>query len=92
MKWMWLVLLLGLASCEPRPDMQIISEATQNVERRFTIQKIAVFSDALAYDGKRGIYIVVDLDTKKEFIGVSGIGISELGSHKEGKITVQDER
>lgn len=59
---------------------------------RVTITRIGVFDDSIAYAGQRGIYIITDHKTGKEFIGISGIGISETGEHKDGKTTHQDER
>ncbi|HCJ5492477.1 TPA: hypothetical protein NUW79_003117 [Escherichia coli] len=41
------------------------------------------YKDSLAYDGERGIYTITDNKTGKEFVGVSGVGIAELGSHSE---------
>lgn len=50
---------------------------------RFTVTLGAKFKDGLAYDGERGIYMITDHKTGKEFVGVSGVGIAELGSHSE---------
>lgn len=50
---------------------------------RFTVTLGAKFKDSLAYDGERGIYMITDNKTGKEFVGVSGVGIAELGSHSE---------
>ena len=63
---------------------------------RFTVVRDSVAVDDLAYNSKRGIYVITDNETGKEYIGVSGIGIAETGSHSRssGKTTttVQDER
>lgn len=63
---------------------------------RFEVSRAGVFDDPLAYSGKRGVYVIRDKTTGKEFVGVSGIGISETGKHTKtvGKITsnVPDER
>ncbi|MDK4687856.1 hypothetical protein [Kingella negevensis] len=34
-----------------------------------------------AYGNKRGVYVIKDSDTGREFVGISGVGIAELGSH-----------
>lgn len=60
--------------------------------QRFTVTRVGIFEDVLAYDDRRGIYIIKDQKTGQEFIGISGIGISELGSHSTGKSTYSDER
>lgn len=56
---------------------------------RITVKRISVISDNMAYRGERGIYVIVDNETGKEYIGVSGIGITETGSHtvSSGKTT-----
>ncbi len=60
------------------------------------LKRVAVFEDNLAYEGKRGIYEVRDTETGVVYLGVSGIGITELGSHviSNGKtsVIIQDER
>lgn len=63
---------------------------------RVDVERIGVFTDELAYQGRRGVYVIRDKATGREFIGVSGIGISEVGLHSQpvGKIisTLPDER
>lgn len=59
---------------------------------RITVTRVGIFNDELAYSNKRGIYIIKDTTTGKEYVGVSGIGISELGMHRTGKTQTQDER
>lgn len=59
---------------------------------RFKVERVGVFFDNLAYDDKRGIYVITDTETNQEFVGVSGIGISELASHQSGKTRSSDER
>lgn len=75
----------------PRSGKLIENDNYEN-KLRVEITRISVFYDDLAYDGKRGVYLIKDKDTGKEFIGVSGIGISELGSHSSGKAHHSDER
>lgn len=59
---------------------------------RVKVVRINRFYDVIAYNGERGIYLITDEKTGKEFIGISGIGITEVGSHSSGKSTVRDER
>lgn len=85
----------SLTGCEVQapPEKKIMM-----LERseRFQVDRVAIFEDRLAYEDKRGIYIIRDVQTGKEYVGVSGVGISEIGSHlrSSGKHshTVQDER
>lgn len=78
----------------PLEPSSSLTQAEQNTRFRISIE--ARFKDDLAYDGERGIYLLRDLQTGAEYVGVSGIGISEVGSHTEpdGKRSesVQDER
>lgn len=59
---------------------------------RFDLRKVQTFFDKDSYSSTRSVYILKDKQTGKEFIGISGIGISELGSHTSGKSTIADER
>lgn len=61
-------------------------------QQRIIVTRIGVIHDNVAYDNIRGIYIITDTKTGKEYIGVSGIGITETGSHIVGKIIRSDER
>lgn len=90
MKCLLPVLTLCLAGCKPEPDTPLIS--TKTVPPRISVTRIAVFPDDIAYEGRRGIYLIKDAETGKEFFGVSGVGISELGSHSSGKTHFEDER
>lgn len=60
---------------------------------RFVLTRVGIVNDSQAYHGERGIYILKDTQTGREYVGVSGVGISELGSHQAGKNhRVEDER
>lgn len=88
------LLLSGCSSSEPTIAVQVPSEATN--ASRLTITKLAIFEDSLAYNNRRVVYLVVDNRTGTEFIGISGIGISEVGTHTvqigDVPVDVQDER
>lgn len=58
----------------------------------FDLIKKQTFYDSDAYNSTRSVYVLKDKATGKEYIGVSGIGISERGSNTSGKNTIQDER
>jgi hypothetical protein len=61
--------------------------------RRFVLSRVQIVKDGLAYGGERGVYVLTDAETGREYIGVSGIGITEIGRHNCGKgCTKQDER
>lgn len=83
-----------LAGCQPSADsMQPSSSMNIPIASdRFEVTRVQKFTDELAYEDERGIYIITDRKTGREFLGVSGIGISELGSHSSGKATQSDER
>jgi hypothetical protein len=89
MKRLALLVFLLAAGCTPSADMDLKTESTGRVE----VTRIGVFKDSTAYNSTRAIYLIVDTETGKEFIGVSGVGISETGSHVVSKNqSVSDER
>lgn len=92
MKWVYLFLFMVIFGCGPSPDTQMRVREYQQSEqsrpipvdtanRRFEIERVGVFRDDLAYNDKRGIYVIRDQHTGREYLGISGVGISELGSH-----------
>lgn len=98
-----------LAACCDKNDMackreEAAAEATEYVAiappivqdqkpDRITVTRVKVIADSLAYGGQRGVYLIKDNETGEEFIGVSGVGVSTLGSHSCGKgCTQRDER
>lgn len=87
---------VALAGCGPEPTMGMgVTGTVPNSwesNPRFSVSRVGVFKDDIAYDGRRGIYVVIDNKTGQEFVGVSGVGIAELGAHSAGKSRVQDER
>ncbi len=91
-----LLALMGimlLASCSPDVKyMPMANEFPNQTTDRVEVKLVGVFQDYLAYNGKRGVYVIVDKKTGKEFIGISGVGISETGSHPTGKSSTTDER
>jgi hypothetical protein len=96
------LLLVLLCGCVPEPDtpLKTSSPASTGIKlesaARFEVERVGVLSDDLAYNNRRGIYIIRDTSTGREYVGLSGVGISELGDHEEvvGKpnTTVRDER
>ena len=73
---------------EPLEEVQVSS----NSQGRVVVERVGVVADPLAYNGMRGVYVIRDTKTGQEFIGVSGVGISEAGSHQSGKTQTTDER
>lgn len=69
-----------------------VTITTIQPELKFELKRVQSFSDGAAYSGYRDIYILKDNETGKEYIGISGIGITERGSHTQSKNSVQDER
>ena len=70
-----------------KEEPKIISNTSE-----FDLVKKQSFFDDDAYSQVRSVYVLKDKTTGKEYIGISGIGISERGSHISGKSTIQDER
>lgn len=104
-RMVWMIAFVGLiplfSGCEqqkPHPTLSMetseepVESVTPPKDSRFKISRVAVFEDSLAYRGRRGVYVVTDTKTGIEYVGISGIGISETGDHRSGKSTVRDER
>lgn len=99
MRCMFLVLAVFVAGCNPDPTMLMQTEQSRNASyapvrqsQRVSVERIGVFRDEIAYGNTRGVYLITDHETGAEFIGVSGVGIAETGSHSAGKSRVSDER
>lgn len=92
-----LMLLSGCELTQTEQKMEELKEHAGNVAAaspvqkadRFSVRLVQIVRDDLAYNDRRGVYVITDHDTGKTFIGVSGIGISEIGSHtiSTGKTT-----
>lgn len=94
MKRLGILLVLatvGINGCVPAPTtpMKAVSGGTHRV----SVVRIDVIQDDLAYGNRRGIYEIIDSQTDQTFIGISGIGITEVGDHRASKSSrVTDER
>lgn len=94
-----LVGAMTLAACAPSADMAMQTKQRRSATAvpvsggdRITVERIGVFKDDLAYNERRGVYVIRDSQTGREFIGISGVGIAEAASHQSGKVRVNDER
>lgn len=92
MKKLMLLITICCIGCTVEPDMDLRTLKNAEIDNRFSVSRVGVFSDTLAYGERRGIYIIKDSISKKEYVGISGIGISELGLHSDGDDTIKDER
>jgi hypothetical protein len=90
-----LMVAMLLAGCDENPQFaqsRHPDPLSVGQNTRVIVSRIGVFQDNLAYDGKRGIYIIQDLETGTELVGISGVGIAITGSHAAGKSRLKDER
>jgi len=89
-----LLLAVLLAGCksDTLPNMPPTVGPSVPPQQRVTVTRIGVFKDDIAYGELRGVYIITDSKTGKEYLGISGIGVSELGDHQAGKTRFKDER
>lgn len=89
MKTILVAAALMLTACSPKPTNTMALQTSD----RFRVERVGVIADTLAYNDRRGIYIIKDTQTGQEFVGVSGVGISTLGQHSCGKSCIAtDER
>ena len=87
-----LACLVALVGCAPRATVEMSEFVPPAQESRVKVQRIGVFRDDAAYNNTRAIYVITDSKTGQEFIGISGVGIAETGSHPAGKTISRDER
>jgi hypothetical protein len=91
--WISIAALSALAGCQPKPTkVMFLGPGPFEDETRFEIRRVGVIKDDIAYHERRAIYVITDTRTGKEYMGLSGVGISELGSHAAAKTRVADER
>jgi hypothetical protein len=95
MKYLMFFIVVFMSSCkesESSKQRKIAQPVQLSNESRFSVARIGVVDDDLAYGGQRGVYLIKDSETGAEYFGVSGVGISETGSHTRmvGKTTVTD--
>lgn len=81
---------------DPSTQPEVVEMKTPpkaETQGRFQVERVGTFSDSMAYNGKRGIYVVKDTQTGDEYVGVSGVGISVISRHGCGKgCSAADER
>lgn len=81
---MLIILVLGIGrlhKVDPNAPKSAQTEVQLMEDARFTVTRVQIIHDDLAYENKRGAYVIVDNKTGKEYIGISGIGLTEVGSH-----------
>ncbi len=99
MKRLFLLFILSfLVGCEPQREptitqgVSVYAPETSSYKGRFKLELVDYVSDSIAYGSRRGIYILTDTKTEQQFIGISGVGITQIGSHTSGKSTYSDEK
>ncbi len=89
MKYLLLILCcLGLVACDDDKNVKSMNKVSSD---RIQVTLISTVRDDLAYYDKRGVYLIKDTKTGQEYIGVSGIGISEIAKHGKNN-SIEDER
>lgn len=84
---------VGLTACnktaEPSvpiaPQQLIKASDLPPTSQRFGVEFAGTFQDDTAYENKRRIYILTDKKTNRQYLGVSGVGISEIGATSDGE-------
>jgi len=90
----FVLVTLSLCSCSSQPAAPTIpvQESTLATDGRITVKRVATFRDRFAFNGEREILIITDTKTGKEFIGISGVGVTETREVVEGKVSRQIEQ
>lgn len=79
------VIAVFSSGCDESPEKQNYNVRSAQTRRllnvsessRVSVVRIGVFRDETTYNGERGVYLIKDTKNNTEFIGISGIGISE---------------
>lgn len=97
MKFLIIAMTILLTGCVEKSAAQLDKESdlrkqsesirTQNLERVKVIELSRFLDNENNY---RTTYLITDTKTGKEFIGVSGVGIAETGTHLVGRTIVND--
>lgn len=89
-------LVLTVAGCTQDLTIKMKKETAPGAiveDPNYSVTRVAVFKDDLAYNDTRGIYEIVNNKTGEKYFGISGLGICAVGSHNSGKHSVtEDER
>lgn len=91
-KTMAILAILFLCSCSDGIESSSTEAKGKVTVDEIEIECVGQFDDSRAYGGKRKVFRIRDTKTGAEFIGVTGVGISEVGTHKSGKTTIKEER
>lgn len=87
------VLIMALFGCEENPQPKEIAVKRAEAEDapvRFEIKSAGKFH--AGYNGNvREILIIKDKETGKEYLGITGVGITEFHTERHGKTTVTRE-
>jgi hypothetical protein len=67
---------LFIVSCQTKE--QPINSTNKQQNERFLVRFVQAIEDTEAPFDRRKIYIIKDKVTKKEYIGITGVGISEI--------------
>ena len=79
-----ILLAFACTACSPEPTMPMSvspDAIAATDDQRVEVTRLGVFRDDIAYHETRGVYLIRDKKTGQEFIGVSGVGVAEAGSH-----------
>lgn len=78
---------LGLSSCEPQaPDkaVEVYGVPRQQTEgARFVVERHGMFRAGFD-NNNREILIITDTETKKKYLGITGVGVTEMRTESDG--------
>ena len=73
-----------LAGCNAGVDSRA-TIMTDESSDRFQVVRVATFTDRLAQYNERGVYVVNDRLTGKQFVGIDGVGLAETSRSAENR-------
>lgn len=68
-----------------KPNNLVQQKSPESKPERFEVVRVQVVKDYMAYNNERGVYVIKDSQTGAEYVGVSGVGITELNRVYCGK-------
>lgn len=73
-----------------KPSNFVQQKAPEPPPERFEVVRVQRIKDYMAYNNERGVYILKDKETGREYIGLSGVGITELSRVYCGKACTKE--
>ncbi len=68
-----------------------VEKAYQELEKRWKVESQGYFNAGSYYGNPREVLLITDTKTGATYLGITGVGISDISQHQSGKNTVHHE-